>query len=378
MNSSGCASNRELLDRIREAGCSVREIGRTVGDQPLVCVETGGDRLPGIFITAGSHAPEHAGVVAILRLIRELRTDRKVYFVPTRDPVGLNGFAYALGLGLGRRVEIRSYEEVREALEEGGELLYEEETLYVAVAGDFGYAVLDLPRPPWSWPGTLYRLQELVNSVPGLLDRLRGRRVYIPAGLPWSEGCRDFERAVTLVVHPGGEVLHLNRFFERPEVIEEVRYVREVLDHVETGLHLDLHESSAGERFWLPSWKPENLPEELAVRIAKAMTGAVKAHGFTPATLEDLISPDEKDAWKRRQWGYFTDGGDGDLWVNADIRGEGLNFSDYARRYGFAFGSETAMRNPLAQRVDQMVWMVQAAVEELDRIADCGLRNERR
>jgi len=335
-----------------------------------VCLEAGGDRLPGIFITAGAHAPEHAGVVAILRLIGELHTDRKVYVVPTRDPVGLSGFAYALGLGLGRPVEVRSYQDVREALEGEGELLHEEEGLYVACAGEFGYAVLDPPCPPWSWPGVLYRLQELADSVPGLLDRLRGRRVYIPAGLPWSEGCRDFERAATLVVHPGGEVLHLNRFFERPEVVEEVRCVREVLDGVETTLHLDMHESPAGERFWLPSWMPENLPEELAVRMAKAMTGAVTAHGFTPSTLEELVPPEEKEDWKPRRWGYFEDGGDGDMWVHQEIRGEGLNFSDYARRYGFAFGSETPMRAPLAQRVDQIVWMIEAAVEELERIVE--------
>ena len=91
----------ELLERVAAMGLPVRELGHCPDGSPIICVRSGGDKQPGIVISAGSHSTEHAGVCAAVELLEALDTEHRVYVIPTRDPIGLNGFAYALSLGLG-------------------------------------------------------------------------------------------------------------------------------------------------------------------------------------------------------------------------------------------------------------------------------------
>ncbi len=85
----------ELLEHIARKGHRPEILGRAPDGSPLVSIETGGQKEPAIFISAGSHATEQAGVGAAVALIDELETDHRVYVLPCRDPVGLNGFAHA-------------------------------------------------------------------------------------------------------------------------------------------------------------------------------------------------------------------------------------------------------------------------------------------
>ena len=91
----------ELLERLDAKGHSYQILGCAPDGQPLVCVRAGGDKTPAILISAGSHSTEQAGVSAAMELIDTLDTDHQVYIIPCRDPIGLNGFAYALSLSLG-------------------------------------------------------------------------------------------------------------------------------------------------------------------------------------------------------------------------------------------------------------------------------------
>ena len=91
----------ELLERVEQTGRPTRILGHAPDGSPIISVRTGGDKKPAVFITAGSHSTEHAGVSAAVALIEQLDTDHQVYVMPTRDPIGLNGYAYALSLGLG-------------------------------------------------------------------------------------------------------------------------------------------------------------------------------------------------------------------------------------------------------------------------------------
>ena len=59
-----------------------------------------------------------------------------------------------------------------------------------------------------------------------------------------------------------------------------------------------------------------------------------------------------------------TKTGPGVFWLNADVRGEGLNLADFgAAEYGPSFTVETGMMNPLADRVAMQKLTVQTAVD---------------
>ena len=78
------------------------------------------DKLPAIFISAGSHSTEQAGVGAAAGLLEELDTEHQVYVIPSRDPMGMNGYGYALSLSLGEEPELGSVEDVRAFLKARG------------------------------------------------------------------------------------------------------------------------------------------------------------------------------------------------------------------------------------------------------------------
>ena len=91
----------DLLQRVESLGRPVRRLGNTPDGSPLVAVECGGDKLPAVFISAGSHSTEQAGVTAAVELIGQLRTAHRVVVLPCRDPIGMGGYAHALQQGMG-------------------------------------------------------------------------------------------------------------------------------------------------------------------------------------------------------------------------------------------------------------------------------------
>ena len=62
---------------------------------------------------------------AAVDLLESLDTEHQVYVLPTRDPIGMNGYAYALGLGLGETPEFSSFDEVEDILRREGEVAYD-------------------------------------------------------------------------------------------------------------------------------------------------------------------------------------------------------------------------------------------------------------
>ncbi len=114
---------RDLLDDIRAKGHQPIFLGAAPDGSPIVAIQSGGEREPAVFISAGSHSTEQAGVTAAVELIDELETEHQVYIVPTRDPIGMNGYDYALSLGLEEEVRIESIEELDTILRERGEVL---------------------------------------------------------------------------------------------------------------------------------------------------------------------------------------------------------------------------------------------------------------
>src|SRR2546423_3458766 len=135
-----------VIDALRASGKPLHEWGRAVDGTPLLAARTGGEQQPAIFITAGSHAPETAGVHAALNLLRMLDTKHETHVLPLRDPLGFSGVNHALSFALGQPVAVPDYTAALEFLRTHGELLRSEETLQLFLLVQLGF-MWDTPQP---------------------------------------------------------------------------------------------------------------------------------------------------------------------------------------------------------------------------------------
>ena len=364
----------DLLARVETFGSHTRRLGHAPDGAPLISVECGGDRLPAILVSAGSHSTEQAGVTAAVELIDQLETDHKVFVLPCRDPIGMGGFAYALQQGVGDSLgHIASFDGAETILRAEGEILFEEEDMLLALIGDYGYA---LSRPSTDRVCSQFRfyrrMMDLEKERPECLAPLLGRRIYMAPGQDGVEGTGNFGRAYTIIVSPEGEVLHLNRFHDTDWAPVEARCVRRLLEEVRPGIGFDLHESQFMEdRFWLSArHQPDPENEEWEKRVATATICAVEASGGTLADDDDVIglsTPQGKEG-KTLEDTWFRKTETGVYWLDAKIRGQGFNLADFiSQRYGLAFGTEMGMYGSFEHRVELALTTVKAAVAEYEK-----------
>lgn len=362
-------NNDELVAETRRRAQSVTVLGNTINGSPLVAARGGGDKEPAIFITAGSHSTEHAGVSAAVQLIDDLDTEHRLYVIPTRDPVGLNGFHHALKLGLGKRADFDNFDQLEEILRDAGEVLFADDDFLLVLIGDYGYASARPvesaeveeghmrfragPRQKNPQGYGYGRMQQIHREQPEILAPLLGRRVYQPAGQMGVEGTNLFDRAYTLIISLEGEILHINRFHDTAWSPVEPRVTRQFLDDVRPGISFDLHESAGmDDRFWLSARKqPDPESQTWEEKAATATIHAIEASGVALATEEDAPSK------------WFDMPEQAVFWLDATRRGEGFNLMDWcSRTYGLAFGTEMGMFATFDSRVDMALTTVRTAV----------------
>jgi len=272
-----------------------------------------------------------------VELIDQLKTKHQLWVLPCRDPIGLNGFRYALGLGLGEEPKIQTLAEAEKLMREKGEVLFDSADTLLVVIGEYGYANRGLYR----------RFQKGDKA----LEALKGRRIWYPSAYQDVPGSSLFERAYSLVVTPEGEMLHLNRFHDTAWTPVEVRCVRGLMAEIKPGLTFDLHEYG-GDAYWFSARKQRTDDDDAwEIRMAGAMIKAVAASGAKLAA-EDY-SPGA----------FFSKLERGAYWLDPNKRGEGLNLVDFAaQKHGPGFTVETGMRQPFARRVHQHLLTVETAV----------------
>lgn len=328
----------DLLDWVERKGFQREVLGCAPDGAPVVCLKTGGEKPPAIFISAGSHSTEQAGVGSALGLVEELDTEHQVFVIPSRDPMGMNGYGYALSLSLGEEPDVESVEDVQALLKARGEVLYEEDETVLAIIGEYGY----------STTGLLGRFE--VGAE--FLEPLFGRRIFYPSS-DEGEGTAPCQRAYTLIVSPDGEVLHINRFHDSPWAPVESRCARDLMARIDPGLTLDLHEYG-GDGFWFSARHQRSEDDESwEKRMADSMIRAVADSGAQLAPLGYAPGP------------FFETGERGVLWLIAAERGEGLNLADYgADRYGPSFTIETgmAMKGGYRERVETSMLAARTAI----------------
>lgn len=88
----GYAVYDELLTDLETRCHTPIILGTAVDGSPIVAVKGGGTKLPPIFLSAGAHSTEQAGVCAAVDLLDELVTEHELWVLPCRDPIGLTGF----------------------------------------------------------------------------------------------------------------------------------------------------------------------------------------------------------------------------------------------------------------------------------------------
>jgi len=348
-------TNAELLDAIESTGRTYRVMNHVPGGQPVVSVESGGERDPPIVITAGSHANEQAGVSAAVELIDDLDTEHRVYVLPTRDPVGLNGYEYALSVAVGRSVDVSNRADLTELLAGEGDIVYQDDVLQLAQVGDLGFAV-EAPAND-SDESVLGRIRDLPEKSPDHLEPFQARRIYHPAG-PDDD---PFRWAFTTVVTPDGEPLHLNRFLATPWAPVESRCVRRLLAETDPGLLFDLHESGAegDAHYWLSlRHKHDESVAAFQEEVGRAMADTVEARGTALTPLSELLGDTDPSE------SFFSEVTTGVFELDYEDRGEGFNAVDYAaHEYGLAYTSETGSAGDFSARVGDAKAAVQRAVD---------------
>ncbi|NKB67682.1 MAG: hypothetical protein GKR89_11515 [Candidatus Latescibacteria bacterium] len=328
----------QLLQWIQDQGLNWTPLGLAPDGSPIGCIKTGGDKGPAVFISAGSHATEQAGVAAAAALAQSLESDHPVYIIPSRDPIGMNGFAYALGLSLNSVPQLDSAAFVEEVLRTQGEILYDQDDTLLVLIGEYGYATRGL-------------YNRIEKGAP-FLEPLKGRRIFFPATEPGIEGTAFCQRAYTLIVTPEAEILHINRFHDTSWAPAEVRCTRQLMAAAQPKLTLDLHEYGAGAGFWFSArHQPNADDEQWEQRLAEAMIGAAVEADTQLAPAEYLPGS------------FFEKGPQGVFWLIAKERGEGLNLADFAAsQYGPSFTIETGMKGSFQHRVDTAVLVARTAV----------------
>ena len=327
-----------LLNWVKRGEARLKVLGRTLDGSPIVCWQNDGEKKPAIFISAGSHATEQAGVTAAVELIDQLKTDHQVYVIPCRDPMGMNGFSYALGLSLGEELELDSAEDSEQILRNVGEVLYQDEKTLLVIIGEYGYST-----------GNLYGRFPRGESF---LEPLIGRRIFFPSSAEGIEGTAPFQRAYTLIVSPEGEVLHINRFHDTSWAPVEVQCTRRLMSEIQPGLTLDLHEYG-GDAFWFSARHQQSNDDQ--VWEEKIADGIIQTAAESRIKLvEEGYLPGS----------FFTKGQPGVFWLNPQQRGEGLNLTDFAaNQYGLSFTIETGMQLGFQHRVSTSMLAVQTAVD---------------
>ena len=328
----------DLLKTVEKRGHKPRVLGYAPDRSPIVAVQAGGKKKPAIFISAGSHSTEHAGVVAAVDLIDELKTEHQVFVLPCRDPMGLSGFHHVLSLSLGHEPSIKTVADAEKLLREKGKVLYDSDGRLLVMIGEYGYANRSFYRK--------------VEKGAAFLEPLKGRRLYFPSSYTDAPGAGPLQRAYSQIVTPAGEVLHLNRFHDTSWAPVEVQCTRRLMAEIQPRLTFDLHEYG-GDDFWMSARRQRTDEDEVwELRMAREAARAVA--GLNASFPDENYSPGS----------FFEKLEPGVFWLDPSERGEGLNLVDFAaRNYGPGFTIETGMRQDFNDRLQMHKTVVKTAVK---------------
>lgn len=336
-------TNQAIGAWLREAGGGDASLATTEFDEPIWAGKFGGDKLPAIVITAGSHADEVAGVFAALKLARDIQTDHAVYVIPCRDPLGWNGFSSTLSRALPGVAPVHSYEEAANVLR-GGEVIYDDGALVIAEVGPLTFVT----EPPEKWMSTQitrHKLPRLLSENLELAARLRNTRILVPGNVEVSDGRTPYTYGGHTAYIGDGYFAQLNRFFDRHDGPIEVTALRDFVDRIKPGLVLDLHEGFSSNYYLFTH--ASSSPATLA--MAKTMIDAVRDSGARIATRDEL-----EPVWGPKTSAGILSEGEGIYAMGAPSADAHSSFSGYCDQFGISITTESGMEASVDTRVSMI------------------------
>ena len=174
--------SQALREAIEKSGHEYRVIGTQRHGREILMVRVGGtsESLQPALIACGAHTDEQATIMASLELMERIESERPVYIIPCRDPLGFDGMRRCMQLELGTDKELGDWEHLQQTLAENGEVLYHKDDLMIANLGEMVFAVY-----PSRENAATYFCENLWPKVkeeaPELVDRAKYRRFVLPA-----------------------------------------------------------------------------------------------------------------------------------------------------------------------------------------------------
>ncbi len=359
----------DVIELLERSGKPLREWGTAEDGSPILAAFREGKKQPAIFITAGAHSSETAGIHASLNLLEQLETDHEVHILPLRDPMGFAGVQHCLAMALGQPVQVQSHAEVLAFLTEHAELLEQKGEIELFLLGDVGFVWCPhLPglEPYWqmtNWMG------DLVQSQPEVVNKLAGKSVMLIDPCPDVEGAYSMQRCWHAFVRRDGAWLHLNRMLGEIDAPPEVAAVNNLMQTIKPGLTCDLHEGN-GSGFWLPIPKPEYNSEHPFL-MAKAFFDYIQRCGYPVTEYAEWLASDRTPLTAQNpDWMMPEPRLPGFFWVDTLKREEGHNLSTYAGIFGLGFGTEGPMSRSLRMRIDGITNGILAAIRVWEQITD--------
>lgn len=349
----------DVLEIIRASGKPTHVWGRAIDGTPMLSARTGGHKQPAIFITAGAHSDETAGVHAALNLLNQLESVHEVHILPLRDPFGFAGVSHCLSFASGQPIVVAGQAETLQYLKEHAELVWHENEMYIFMLGGTGFVWNPLQPGIENYWVMTGRIGRLVKEDPNLLKPHAGKS-FMLINSSDIDGAREMQRCWHAVLSERMEWLHLNRFFGRSDAPPETKAVDRLMQTIRPGLTCDLHEGN-GEGFWMPIPKPER-NQERVLKMSSAYFGYITSRGYPVETYENWLATDHTST-PDPNWMTPEPSLPGLFWVKTTLRGEGPNLMDYAGQFGVAYGTEAPKELPLVTRVDGITRGIQAAIK---------------
>jgi predicted deacylase len=161
----------------------------------------------------------------------------------------------------------------------------------------------------------------------------------------------DYQRSFSATIRGAGIVADMNRGFGGSEEPAEVALLRRLVDELEPGLVIDLHEGQ-GSTYYV--FVGADSPHPGTVPYARAALAAMGADGDDPVTLDDLeraFGPRIREGLVEPEPGMMV----GRV---QNVALDGTSFGNYCDRFCPAITTETGRWAPLADRVR---WQLAAA-----------------
>jgi hypothetical protein len=349
-----------VYSALKSAGKPITEWGRAIDGTPMLGAKTGGDKLPAIFITAGAHCTETAGVHSALNLLGLLDTDHEVHVLPLRDPLGFGGVDRCLSFASGQSVSVPDTDACLAYLKAHADLLWHGDEAHLFKLGDLGF-MWDIARPGLDTFWRQFNLMAHLNdNEPDVIRPLRGHSVMLVNVNSDIEGSGAMQRCYHTIVDNSGQWLHLNRYLGQEDAPPEVATVNRIMQTVKPGLTCDLHEGN-GTGFWMPLTRPEENPGRV-VEMTRAYFDYIRSRNYPITSYEEWRETDQTNA-SDSDWLLPAPELEGLFWLNALLKNEGHNLITYSHLFGVAYGTEAPMVQPLAMRTDGITNGIHAAIK---------------